>query len=882
MADRSSESARASQSEPLDEYRRKRDPGATPEPFGKHTATSGIGGSFVVQMHAARRTHYDLRLELDGVLKSWAVPRGPSLDPSEKRLAVQTEDHPLEYRDFEGVIPEGNYGAGSMIVWDRGTWTDLEDARAGLESGKLLFELDGYKLRGVWTLFRLNAPANRRGTKDDDGRQWMLMKKPDGAARPEPNELNQASVLSGLTVEELATRDERLDETRALLEDLALPQSEVDVRRHELMLATPAEKPFSRRNWLYELKYDGYRLLAAKDGEQVFLRYRNGHDATSLFPEIEETVLSLPVERCLLDGEVVVLDDQGRPSFNGLQRRALLSRSLDIAAAVRQTPATFFAFDVVTLEGHDLRTLPLEQRKSILERVVPRLGAVRYLEHIDGKGREFFSQIERMGLEGMVAKKADSPYVGRRSEDWLKYRVDRTADFVIVGLTRPKGHREGFGALHLGIWDPDGRDDTKQPELVYAGRVGTGFGDELLRSLAAKLEPLIVDEPPCRGPLPRGERHVWVEPRLVCEVRYKELTPGSMLRHPVFLGLRDEKAIQECTWPGEDEATSEREEPEPPTQARPVDPEGKAQALTDSSGLSPAKPQRFTNLDKIFWPEDGFTKGDLIDYYRQVAPTMLTYLRDRPLVLTRYPDGIHGKMFFQKHAPEFAPDWVRTETIWSEGSSRAIDYFVCNDLDTLLYLANLGTIPIHIWSSRLATLDRPDWCILDLDPKEAPFSMVVKVAKAIHRLCKDIDLPAYVKTSGSSGLHVLIPLGRALDYEQSRTLGGLIGQIISQEHHEIATVTRNLERRDGKVYIDFVQNGHGRLLVAPLCLRPIEKAPVSTPLRWSEVNSKLQITNHTLESVPKRLARQKSDPLAGVLEDEPDLIGALTRLSERL
>ena len=881
MAEKSQEPPDATQNPALDEYRRKRDPSASPEPSGKYTATSGIGGSFVVQMHAARRTHYDLRLELDGVLKSWAVPRGPSLDPAEKRLAVQTEDHPLEYRDFEGVIPKGNYGAGSMIVWDRGNWTDLEDARAGLESGKLLFELDGYKLRGVWTLFRLNAPANKRGTKDDDGRQWMLMKKPDGASRPEPCGLDPASVLSGLTVDELASRDQRLDETRALLEELELPASTVDVRSHELMLATSADVPFSKPDWLYELKYDGYRLLAAKDAHQVYLRYRNGHDATSLFPEIEETMLSLPVERCLLDGEVAVLDGQGRPSFNLLQKRALLSRSLDVARAMRQTPATFFAFDIVTLEGHDLRTLPLEERKSILERVVPKLGAVRYLEHIVGQGREFYAQIERMGLEGMVAKRADSRYVGRRSEEWLKYRIDRTADFVVVGFTRPKGHRAGFGALHLAVFDPpeDGNDDAQQPdeaepELVYVGRVGTGFNEELLRSLSAKFEELIVDAAPCRGTLPRGDQHVWVEPRLVCEVRYKELTPGAMLRHPVFLHLRDDKPITECTWPND-----QRSEPVAPATPSPT---AKSQPAPAYEGLSADKPQRFTNLDKVFWPEDGYAKGDLIEYYRLVAPTMLTYLRDRPLVLTRYPDGIHGKMFFQKHAPEFAPDWVRTETIWSEGSSRAIDYFVCNDLDTLLYLANLGTIPIHIWSSRLSTLDRPDWCILDLDPKEAPFSMVVEVAKAIHNLCKEIELPAYVKTSGSSGLHVLIPLGRALDYEQSRTLGGLIAQVISQEHRDIATVARNLERRDGKVYIDFVQNGHGRLLVAPLCLRPLVKAPASTPLRWSEVNAKLSIDKHTLASVPKRLARQKSDPLASVLDDEPDLISALSRLSQQL
>ena len=845
----------------LDEYRRKRSQGATPEPFGEPapSADRGVGGLFVVQKHAARRTHYDLRMEMDGVLKSWAVPKGPSLDPEEKRLAVETEDHPMQYGDFEGVIPEGNYGAGAMIVWDRGTWVPIEEPKSGYDSGKLLFELRGYKLRGVWTLFRTKPPAIHRGKSRDEARQWLLVKKPDEAARPgDQPELPEHSVLSGLLVEELGAGAERIHELRVEIEELGLPRRKLDPRKFNLMLAKQCEQPFSDPDWLYELKYDGYRLLCAVRENQAFLRYRNGHDATHLYPEILRVLESLPVEAALLDGEVTVLDG-ARPSFAALQKRALLSRALDIEQASIRGPATLFAFDLLSFEDSDLRGLPLRQRKDLLRRLLPPAGSVRYCDHIEGRGEDFYEQIAKMGLEGMMAKRAESKYSGRRSDEWLKLRVDRTADFVIVGFTRPKGHRTGFGALHLAHWSPE----EGEPPLLYSGRVGTGFNEALLRELSERMAPNSVDQPPCRGEMPSGPRHQWVEPELVCEVRYKEWTPQGMLRHPVFQRLRDDKSIEQCT----SEAHAPADAADAPPTPKPSEPPPKLQ---------------FTNWDKVFWPDEGYTKGDLIDYYRAVAPTMLPYLIDRPIVLTRYPDGIYGKSFFQKNAPDFAPDWIRTEEIWSEGSERDIEYFICNDEDTLLYLANLGAIVLHVWSSRLEMLDRPDWCILDLDPKEAPFSSVVTVAREIHRLCNEIELPTFVKSSGSSGLHVLIPLGNACSYEQSRTLGMLIAQLVSRTLSDIATINRNVERRDGKVYIDFVQNGHGRLLVAPFSARAKKGGAVSAPLRWSEVNGKLDIDNYTIKTVPRRLKRQRSDPLAGVLSTKPDLVAALERLSSKL
>ena len=836
----------------LEAYRRKRKAGETPEPFGGETKTGSprVGGQglFVMQKHAARRTHYDLRLELDGVLKSWAVPRGPSLDPQEKRLAVETEDHPIEYGDFEGIIPEENYGAGAMIVWDRGTWVPLEDPAEGYIKGKLLFELRGYKLRGVWTIFRTNPPAHRRKKGDPD--QWLLMKKPDEAASTD-REPPEPSILSGLTVEELRDGDGRIHDAREDIEDLdLLPYSE-DPEKHKLMLAQPGDKPFSRKGWIFELKYDGYRLLAGVRKGQPYLRYRNGYDATALFPEIARTLAALPVSSVLLDGEVVVLDGDSRPSFSRLQQRALLSKAHDIQRAAVRLPATFFAFDLIEFEGHDLRPLEVVERKALLQKIVPAAGAIHYCDHIAERGEAFLEQIGHMRLEGMVAKRSNSSYVGRRSADWLKFRHDYTDDFVIVGYTLPKGQRKGLASLHVATADDNGG-------FLYAGRVGTGFSDAVLKELTVRLEELATKTAQFTGDVPGGRTHRWVRPELVCEVRYKERTPQRMLRHPVFLCLREDKEPEDCTVQ-EPHGTGD-EPPKPAQVGRP--------------GLN------FTNPDKIFWPEDGYTKGDLVDYYRKIAPAILPFLRDRPVVLTRYPDGVNGKSFFQKNAPDFAPEWIRTETIWSEGSERDIDYFVCNDEETLLYLANLATIPLHVWSSRLQTLSQPDWCILDLDPKDAPFSDVVQVALEIHRLCKQIELPHYVKTSGSSGLHILIPLGATCNYEQSRTLGMLIAQIVSRTLPKISTIVRTPSKRGGKVYIDYLQNGHGRLLVAPYCVRPLVGAPVSAPLRWSEVGKRLKIGDYTIKNMPTRFKRQKSDPLLPVLSETPDLLGALQRLSE--
>src|SRR5438132_449685 len=562
----------------LSTYPAKQSLARPPEPGGR-PATAGpppsAGGLFVVHMHAARRLHWDLRLEMDGVLRSWAVPKGPSPNRADKRLAVHVEDHPLEYGDFEGIIPEGNYGAGAVIVWDRGRWLPLEDPHEGLKKGKLLFELRGYKLHGKWTLVKL-----KKGEKE-----WLLIKEKD-AYVADDGALPPQSVLSGLTVEELKAGAHRAAPALELLARIKAPRRAV------------------------------------------------------------------------------------RP----------------------EAPALLYAFDLLAFAGYDLRPLPLERRKAVLERIVPPVGPIKYLEHFATDGEALYDQVVKLGLEGIVAKKADAPYRSGRSPNWLKIRADRTDDFVVVGFTRPKGSRSGFGALDLGAY--------RDGKLVYAGRVGSGFTAAQLEDVSAALEQGIRPKPAFAGPAPQDPGHTWVEPTLVAEVRYKEWTDEGLLRQPVFVRFRDDKPVTEVAILGAGGGERDLELP--------------AESTTPRAPLP--KEVKFSNLDKVFWPDEKYTKGDLIDYYRAISPWLLPYLKDRPVVLTRYPDGITGKSFFQKDAPAFAPDWLRTERMWSEDTQREIDYFVCDDLESLLYLANLGTIPLHVWGSRAASIELPDWCILALDP----------------------------------------------------------------------------------------------------------------------------------------------------------------------
>ena len=853
-------------SDHLDAYRAKRSLERTPEPAGT-VAREGDGGGrlFVVHQHAARRLHFDLRLEMEGVLRSWAVPKGPSYDTAEKRLAVHVEDHPLEYGDFEGLIPAGNYGAGAVIVWDRGEWIPQGDPLEGLAKGKLLFELRGYKLRGMWTLVKL-----KKSEKD-----WLLIKERDGWATKDPAELPPQSVLSGLTVEELGAGGDRGEVIRRELVRLGAPRRPVDVRAVKLMLAETAERAFSRKDWLFEPKLDGYRILAARVKGEARLLTRNGNDCAIGFPEILRAVAALPFDGLVLDGEVVALDDGGRPSFQRLQSRARLSRPIDIRHAVVNTPVTYYGFDLLGFEEFDLRPLPLIERKAMLRRVLPPVGALRFLEHVEEAGEALYQEAERLGLEGIVAKKAGAPYKAGRSSSWLKVRSRITEDFVVVGFTAPRGARGGFGALQLAEF-VDGT-------LTYAGRAGTGFSEKQLTEVKRTLETQVRRDPPCAGPIQGAKETTWVEPTMVCEVEYTERTDEGLLRQPVFLRFREDKTPEECVRQQRAVIPKERRPPKEP-EGEATEPAGKApptrvaRARDEGDGL----PFELTNTKKVFWPGEGYTKGDLLEFYRAVSPWLLPYLRNRPVVMTRYPDGIDGKSFFQKDAPGFRPDWIRTERMWSEDTQREIDYFVCDDEASLLYVVNLGTIPLHLWASRAPTLERPDWCVLDLDPKGAPFEHVVELARAAKALCDRIELPVMVKSTGSSGLHLMIPLGRQCTHEQSRSLGELLARCLVDQFPGIATIVRQVHQRDGKVYVDYLQNGSGKLIVAPFSVRPLPGAPVSVPLAWREVNRKLDIRQHTIRTVPERMRKLKRDPLADVLELSPDLGHALGRLMEEL
>ena len=832
----------------LARYREKRSASGTSEPFGgsgpvgETGAGAGAARLFVVQKHRASSLHWDLRLQMDGVLVSWAVPKGPSPNQADKRLAVHVEDHPLEYADFEGVIPEGNYGAGPSIVWDRGVWIPVEDPREGMKKGKLLFDLKGYKLRGRWTLVKTKGGADNH---------WLLIKERDAYLDPEggTDDYPDDSILSGLTVDELGAGGDFGARIRERCASAGGVRADVTADNVKVMNAEPCEAPFSRPGWVFEIKYDGYRLLGEAGDGAARLISRNGNDLTHVFPEVAQALAKLPYRAAILDGEVVVNDPSGIPSFQLIQKRGRLQRRGDIARAAVALAATWYAFDLLAFEGYDLRALPLLERKRLLREVLPTTGPVRYSDHVPEHGEAMFRQVVELGLEGVIAKRVDSTYVGGRSRSWLKMRMVHTADFAIHGFTEPDLGRAGFGALHLASWD-DGA-------FVYAGRVGTGFSAALLEQLGESLRGLSPSEPPQGAEVAGPGRHHWVSPQLVAEVRYAEVTEAGVLRHPSFLRLRDDKPPEECRPP---EGAVRLAEPTAPVEA------------------APERVVHFTNLDKPFWPEDGYVKADLVDYYRQVAPQILPYLADRPVVLTRFPDGIDGKSFFQKNAPDFAPSWIRRVRLYSEGSERDLDYFVADDVESLLYVANSASIPLHIWQSRVADISRPDFCVLDLDPKDAPFSDVVRIARFLKELCDEIELPSFVKTSGSTGLHVLVPLGRQFTYEQSRSIGQLLALMAVRELDGIATVARLPSQREGKVYVDYLQNGHGRLIVAPYCVRPLPGAPVSTPLDWAEVDAGLSIADHTIRTVPERMA-VRADPMREVLELRPDLGHSLGRLA---
>lgn len=815
----------------LREYERKRDFKDTPEP--KARTKSGRGGlKFVVQKHAASHLHYDVRLEMDGVLKSWAVPKGPSLNPADKRLAMHVEDHPLDYLTFEGVIPSGQYGAGQVIVWDIGTYATKEGGKRKEEEQRLLNDykkghlsivLSGKKLNGEFTLIRTNAGG-------DGKERWLLVKKKDA----------------------FASRIDVTDDDRSVLSPRRLIHAQKG-RRSDMpaffkpMLATLIDHPFDDDDWVFEIKWDGYRALSFIQGNDIVIYSRNKTLFNQKFSSILQALRSLRGHSLILDGEIVALDAQGRPDFQTLQR-----------SEKELVHLRYAVFDLLYMDGQDLRDEPLLLRKGLLKQLLQAAPErIMYSDHVVKEGISFFRQAEKLGLEGIIAKRADSRYhPGVRAKTWLKMKTVKRQEAVIAGFTEPRGSRKGFGALILGVYEGD--------ELNYIGHTGGGFDAQGIRALHQRLLSLKRETSPFRQTIRTNAPVTWVEPKLVCEVKFSEWTRDNTMRQPIFIALREDKPAREVV----------REEP---LRQKPGDAALRAnkRAYRRPQAAQPAV--KLTNTDKIFWPKEGYTKGDVIAFYERMAPYILPYLKDRPESLLRHPNGIEGKHFFQKNIDYQLPPFARTVTIESESEERPIRYLVCDNRETLLYMVNLGCIELNPWNSRIDHVRNPDYMIIDIDPAKQHFSDLIKVARETHKVLDLACQQSYIKTSGKRGLHVVVPLGAQYDYDQIRQFAELIANLVHRRLPQLTSVERRPSKRKGKIYIDYLQNRFAQTLAAPYCLRPWPGATVSTPLKWTEVKSGLNPNRFTIETVFKRL-NKVGDLWEPVLNERIDLAESIACL----
>jgi bifunctional non-homologous end joining protein LigD len=812
----------------------------------------------VIHLHAARQRHYDLRLQVGRRLMSFAVPRGPSLDVREKRLAVLTEDHPLEYTDFEDVIPAGNYGAGPMIAWDLGRVVYLENsAEKGLEVGKLDFTLSGYKVGGRFALVR---------TKRGEGNEWLLLKKPDTHSRETGDILveQKESVLSGLTVDELGDRMQIATRIAAEARALGAESRELEQLPFEPMLCAQSGAELDDPERLYELKIDGVRIVANKRGAKVTLNYRNGRACTQSYPEVARAVATIPGENVVLDGEIVAFDEQGRPRFQRLGPRIQARSALDVARVTSETAVVYLVFDLVALDGVDLRQLTVVQRKGLLAKLIRGKGLIRVLDHIEGRGTELFELCRAQGLEGVVAKKKDSKYRPgpRRGDEWVKIKCETDDDFVVVGSWPGKGSRGDLGALCVASF----RDGA----LVFRGRVGSGLDQQTLGALSQTLAGSAVAEPSVGPPLPEEAAKIrWVRPELVVRVRHLGYSDDGRLRAPVFLGVRPDIAPAACVAGPHDEPSGPLSEVEDDEPQQPV--AGTRKGLT------------LSNRSKVFWPEEGFTKGDLLDYYASISKVMLPFLSERPVVLVRHPDGIHGKNFFQWNVPRGTPDWIRTLALRDpdEPEHDKKTVFLIDDLDTLLYIINLGCIPVHVLASRAGLPDLCDFITFDLDLNEQPFARAIEVALSLREILTEAGLVGFPKTSGQGGLHVLVPLGPSVPFVAAKLLVELLGRLVTARHPTFATMERRVDKRGGRMYVDTGQTGTSRTIVAPYSVRAWPGATVSTPLFWDELSGALDPGRFTLMTVPARVA-ELGDPFAELLDARPNIGAALNTIERWL
>lgn len=845
----------------LIKYKAKRNFKESPEPTGGRAEGKNL--RFVIQKHHASQLHYDFRLEMDGVLKSWAVPKGPSTNPDVKRLAMMVEDHPYNYRSFEGIIPSG-YGAGTVMVWDEGVY-ELADANGkdkrtqdkelnkGIYSGKLHFILHGKKLKGEYALVKTHG-------RGDNG--WLLIKVKDKYVSNEDVTLKDKSVISKKTLTQIQKTTtniygaKRVNESRvkkeiesekktSLVKILKVGRRSKFPAKLSPMLATLVDEPFDDEAWQFEIKWDGYRTIAFCNKSKVDLKSRNDKSFNERFYPVCKAIQDWNI-KAVIDGEVVVLDQNGKSHFGSLQNWR----------SEADGEIYFYVFDILWLNGKDLMQIPLSERRTILKQLMPESDIIRLSENFEVSGIEFFETTKKMGLEGIIAKKSDSTYSpGIRSKEWVKIKANKRQEMVIGGYTKNDDSSKSFSSLLLGVYERD--------KLIYKGKVGTGFNDKQQKEMLKQFKRYItksspftelpdINKPSRFRPNPPHATAVWMKPELVCEVSFTEMTTDGIMRHPSFEAMRIDKTAKDVKSERSMDTkkiTSEKKA-KSDTIIRPAGKKDRKTFLNPTDVTQVRKINgneiKFTNLNKIYWPKEKITKRDMLNYYYQVAPFILPYLKDRPQSMNRHPNGITGESFYFKDVTGTAPDWIESFEYKNPSDNRVRKYLVAKDEASLLYMATLGCIEMNPWHSKAKTEDYPDWCVIDLDPAENTFDQVIVAAKVTKDILESMGATSYPKTSGSTGMHIYIPLGAKYTYEQSKEFARVIATLVQREIPKYTSIERIVKARKGRMYVDFLQNRPQATIAAPYSLRPKPGATVSMPLHWDEVKKGLKMSDFTI------------------------------------
>lgn len=870
----------------LTSYKEKRNFKASPEPTGGKPDIDKL--RFVIQKHDASHLHYDFRLEMEGVLKSWAVPKGPSTDPEVKRLAMMVEDHPYDYRNFEGIIPSG-YGAGTVIVWDEGFYelakadgkdkkTQDKELLKGVQAGKLHIVLHGKKLKGEYAIVKTHGKAENA---------WLLFKVKDKYISKEDITLKDKSVISKKTLAQVEATTTQFYREKPIKESSVKSKKDASPKRKGVktasisnketkeeitskdkmvsvgkttrfpaelipMLATSVDKPFDQKGWQYEIKWDGYRTVAFCNGSKVELKSRNDKSFKEKFDPVYKAMQQWDIH-AVIDGEIVLLEEDGKSNFGALQNW----RSKGDGALY------YYVFDLLWLNGKDLMQIPLSKRRSMLEKIIPENSIIRFSENFEVSGIEFFETAKKMGLEGIMAKKSDSLYVpGNRSREWLKIKANKRQEMVIGGYTKNAGSSKSFSSLLLGVYE--------EGKLIYTGKVGTGFSDKQQTEMLKQFKPHIIKASPfavqpdinkaSRFQRPTDATAVWMKPALVCEVSFTEMTADGVMRHPSFEAIRIDKnakeVMKEIVLDTKIIVQNEVEQKEVSKSRGTTKVGSNFFTLTEKTQIKKINGHeiKFTNLSKIYWPDDKISKRDMLTYYHQVAPYILPYLKDRPQSMNRHPDGINGESFYFKDVSGTAPEWIETFEYKSESDNRIRKYLVAKDEASLLYMANLGCIEMNPWHSKVKTEDYPDWSIIDLDPAaKQSFQQVIEAAIVTKDILEGLGVPSYPKTSGSTGIHIYIPLGAKYTYDQSKEFARVIATLVQREIPKYTSIERIVKARGGKMYIDFLQNRPQATVAAPYSVRPKPGATVSMPLQWDEVKKGLKMSDFTMYNALERI-----------------------------